>query len=201
MVEEIIQKDIHLNMHNEVTSSMEIECARRLSNLYEQSHPLLVKIALKVTKQKETAEDVVMELYEYLHKKQNIKLFWGPDSYNIKYCCKFIRHRFLNKTKKLNRITLMEELPDDEIDIPYDYDNDIGIQTAHEEVLRELKNLEATKLWASSRIFELYWMSTDTLDDVSEKIGISKSTTFLAVKKIRKYLKEIIDNPFTDKDV
>ena len=188
-------------MHNELTSSLEIECQRRLTNLYEQSHPLLVKIALKVTKQKETAEDVVMELYEYLHKKQNIKLFWGPDSYNIKYCCKFIRHRFLNKTKKLNRITLMEELPDDMIDIPYDYDSDISIQNAHEEVLRELKNLEATKLWASSRIFELYWMTPDTLDEVSEKIGISKSTTFLAVKKIRKYLKEIIDNPFTEKDV
>jgi len=188
-------------MVNEVTSSIEIECARRLSNLYEQSHPLLVKIALKITKQRETAEDVVMELYEYLHKKQNIKLFWGPDSYNIKYCCKFIRHRFLNKTKKLNRIILMEELPDDMIDIPYDYDNDLSIQKAHELVLDELRNLEATKLWASSRIFELYWMSTDTLDDVSEKIGISKSTTFLAVKKIRKYLKEIIDNPFTEKDV
>ena len=187
-------------MVNEVTCSIEIECQRRLTNLYEQSHPLLVKIALKTTKQKETAEDVVMELYEYLHKKQNTKLFWGPDSYNIKYCCKFIRHRFLNKTKKLNRITLMEELPDDEIDIPYDYENDISIQKAHEEVLRELKQLEATKMWASSRIFELYWMSPDTLDEVSDKIGISKSTTFLAVKKVRKYLKEVIDNPF-NKDV
>ena len=187
-------------MVNEVTSSIEIECARRLSNLYEQSHPLLVKIALKITKQRETAEDVVMELYEYLHKKQNIKLFWGPDSYNIKYCCKFIRHRFLNKTKKLNRITLMEELPDDMIDIPYDYDNDISIQRAHELVLEELRNLEATKLWASSRIFELYWMTPDTLDEVSDKIGISKSTTFLAVKKVRKYLEQVIENPFDVKE-
>jgi hypothetical protein len=95
----------------------------------------------------------------------------------------------------------MEDLPDDMIDIPYDYDNDIGIQIAHEEVIKELKNLEATKLWASSRIFSLYWMTDDTLDEVSDKIGISKSTTFLAVRKVRKYLKEIIDNPFTEKDV
>ena len=94
----------------------------------------------------------------------------------------------------------MEELPDDMIDIPYDYDNDLSIQRAHELVLEELRNLEATKLWASSRIFELYWMHPDTLDDVSRKIGISKSTTFLAVKKIRKYLKEIIDNPFTKEE-
>jgi hypothetical protein len=39
-------------------------------------------------------------------------------------------------------------------------------------------------------------MSSDTLDEVSKKIGISKSTTFISVKKIRKYLESILDNPF-----
>jgi hypothetical protein len=39
-------------------------------------------------------------------------------------------------------------------------------------------------------------MSDDTLDEVSHKIKISKSTTFLAVKKIRKYLQEVIKNPY-----
>ena len=39
-------------------------------------------------------------------------------------------------------------------------------------------------------------MSPDTLDETAKKIGISKSTTFIAVKKIRKYLKTAIDNPF-----
>ena len=137
-----------------------------------------------------------MELYEYLHKKQNVKLFWGPNSYNLKYCNKFIRHRFINKTKKLNRTTYVEDVIDNEVDIPYDVERDLAIQKAHEEVLSELKKLEITKMWPSARIFELYWMSSDTLDDVSNKIGISKSTTFLAVKKVRKYLKEVLDNPF-----
>jgi predicted DNA binding protein len=41
-------------------------------------------------------------------------------------------------------------------------------------------------------------MSNDTLDEVAKKIGISKSTTFLAVRKIRNYLKESIDNPFKE---
>jgi predicted DNA binding protein len=39
-------------------------------------------------------------------------------------------------------------------------------------------------------------MSDDTLDEVANKIGISKSTTFLAVRKVRRILKEVIDNPF-----
>jgi len=53
-------------------------------------------------------------------------------------------------------------------------------------------------MWASSKIFQLYWMSDKTLDEVANDIGISKSTTFLAVKRIRKYLKEVINNPYNE---
>ncbi len=61
-----------------------------------------------------------------------------------------------------------------------------------------LRYLEKTRMWASSKIFQLYWMSDKTLDEVANDIGISKSTTFLAVKRIRKYLKEVINNPYNE---
>jgi hypothetical protein len=62
--------------------------------------------------------------------------------------------------------------------------------------MHQLKHLETTKMWPAARIFQLYWMSDKTLDTVAKDIKISKSTTFLAVKKIRKHLKEVINNPF-----
>jgi hypothetical protein len=102
----------------------------------------------------------------------------------------------MNKTKKLNRTTYVEEVYDIREDVPYDEENDLQVQRAHELVIAELKHLEKTKMWASSKIFQLYWMSDKTLDTVANDIGISKSTTFLAVKKIRKYLEEVIENPF-----
>ena len=102
----------------------------------------------------------------------------------------------MNKVKKLNRTTLIENMPDVEEDVPYDTEWDLRMQEAHENILNELKALSATKLWPAARIFELYWMSDDTLDSVANKIGISKSTTFLSVKRIRKYLKEVIQNPY-----
>jgi len=34
------------------------------------------------------------------------------------------------------------------------------------------------------------------LDEVASKIKISKSTTFLQIKKVRNRLKSVIDNPF-----
>lgn len=183
----------------EITGSLQLECERRLANLYTESHDWLLKVANKVTKHKETSEDLVQELYEYLHKKQNINLFWGENSYNLKYCSKFIHHRFINKTKKLNRTSYVETLNDTRIEEEYDTERDLDIERAHGEVLEELKRLSQSKMWASAKIFELYWMSEDTLDEVSNKIGISKSTTFLAVKKIRRYLEQAIDNPFKEK--
>jgi hypothetical protein len=41
-------------------------------------------------------------------------------------------------------------------------------------------------------------MSDRTLDSVAKDIKISKSTTFLAVKKIRQHLKEVINNPYDE---
>lgn len=181
-------------------SIQKCECERRLVNLYNESHNWLVKSANKVTKNKEESEDLVQELYEYLHLKCNDKLFWGENTYNLYYASKFLHSRFINKTKKLNRITLVDEVWDTESDIPYDEERDMDIQRAHDEVINELKHLEQTKMWASSKIFQLYWMSDDTLDEVASKIKISKSTVFLSVRKIRKHLEKVIDNPFNDKE-
>jgi len=182
----------------EMSGSIQLECKRRLENLYLESHSWLIQTANKVTKNKLESEDLISELYEYLHRKCNPKLFWGCNSYNLQYCSKFIKHRYLNKTKKLNRTTYVEEIYDTEIDEPYDTEKDIAIQKAYDEVIAELKRLETTKMWASSKIFSLYWCSDSTLDKLAKEIGISKSTTFLAVKKIRVYLKEVIDNPFNE---
>lgn len=167
----------------------------RLQTLYKKHHNWLLKVAYNLTKHNENSEDLVSELYQYLQEKQNKKIFYG-DSYNLFYCSKFIKHRFLNQVKKSNKIQLCENIRDNQIDVPYDEEGDLRIQTIHEEIMSELKRLEATKLWPQSKIFQMYWCSDDTLDEVANKIGISKSTTFLAVKKIRKYLEEVIENPF-----
>ncbi len=183
-----------------ITGSLNCECEKRLSVLYNQKHRWLVSEAKKLTKNREEAEDLVSELYEYLHLKCNPNIFWG-ESYNIFYCNKFFFSRYMNKTKKLNRTILSDDVHkhlEKEEDVPYDIEWDESIEEAHNQVISELKDLQKTKLWASSKIFELYWMSSDTLEETANRIGISKSTTFLAVKKIRKYLKEIIPNPFKD---
>ena len=54
-------------------------------------------------------------------------------------------------------------------------------------------------LEGNNRYYWMYWDSAAYVgNEVAKKIKISKSTTFLAVKKIRKYLEEVIENPFKD---
>jgi hypothetical protein len=182
------------------SGSLCIECNRRLTNLYNESHTWLLGEAKKITKHREESECLVSELYIYLHEKCNPKIFWGTDSYNLFYCNKFLHSRFMNKTKKLNKTIIVDKMKDRPDEDIYDEEFDKRLEDAHNQVLSELKDLQRTKMWTPARIFELYWMSDDTLDETSKKIGISKSTTFIAVKKIRKYLKNTIDNPFKSDD-
>jgi DNA-directed RNA polymerase specialized sigma subunit len=83
----------------------------------------------------------------------------------------------------------------DEEDIPYDINSDINNQELFDEIKEELKELQGTPMWSSAKIYELYTFSDKTMEELSEDIGISKSTTFLNVKKIKQHLK----NKFNDK--
>jgi RNA polymerase sigma factor (sigma-70 family) len=180
-----------------ISGSLETECSNRLQTLYLESHNWLINIAKNVTKDQTNAEDLVQDLYVYLAEKCNPAIFWGK-SYNIMYCQQFLKHRWINKAKKNSKMFYREEIHSNEIDVPYDEERDLEIQRTFDEVQSELKRLETTKLWPQSKIFQLYWCSDKTLDEVAKDIKISKSTTFLAVKKIRTYLKEVIDDPYKD---
>lgn len=184
-------------MGNEVTASIATECAKRLETLYRDSHIWLSQVSYNITKNKEEAEDLTMELYEYLHKKQNPKIFY-LNSYNLMYCMAFLKHRWINKTKKLNRVTYINEFQLNEPDEVYDVDKDMAIMRAHEEVQSEIKRLKNTKGFAPAMLYEMYWGSDDTLQELADKIGISKSTCFIHIKKIRQHLQKTITNPFID---
>jgi SpoVK/Ycf46/Vps4 family AAA+-type ATPase len=175
------------------------ECQKRVDGLYRESHIWLVREAKKLTKHTEEAEALVSDLYLYLIEKCNPKIFYSTNTYNLFYCNKFLYSRWMNKVKILNRTTLVENPKEDVIEMPYDWECDERIQRTHEQVMGELKALERTRMWPASKIFQLYFDSDDTMEEISQKIGISKSTTFLAIKKIRSYLKEVINNPFNEK--
>lgn len=81
-------------------------------------------------------------------------------------------------------------------DTEYDIDLDESIMDAYDAVMNEIQRLKRTKGFSSAMIYEIYWTSDDTLQEVADKIGISKSTVFTHLKKVRQHMKSIIKNPF-----
>lgn len=182
-------------MGSEVTSSIQIACNKRLENFYKDSSIWLHQVAYNICKNQEESEDLVADLWEYLIKKCNPKLYWH-DSYNRMYCMAFLKHRWINKVKKLNRVRYVGEIVHDDPFEEYDYDLDQSVEKAHNEVMTEIKRLQRTRMWTSAKLYEMYWTSEDTLQELADKIGISKSTVFIGIKKVRRHLKNVIDNPF-----
>ena len=85
----------------------------------------------------------------------------------------------------------------DKIDEVYDEDLDIRMQQSYDEIVTEINELQKTRMWSSARLAELYFFTPDmTLDKLSKDIGISKSTSFLNIKKIKQHIKLTKKNPF-----
>jgi DNA-directed RNA polymerase specialized sigma subunit len=113
------------------------------------------------------------------------------------YARSFLSSRFLNKTKRDKKVIYCEEYDTDtEEEAIYDIGQDMEIDNAYDNLLKELNGLKSTKLWSSARIYELYVFGEYTLDGLAKELNLSKSTVFLAVKKIKGHLKKTIQNPF-----
>ena len=171
------------------------ENGKRLETLFLKHHTWLMQVGYNITKDVEIAEDLVGQLYIYLGEKENPKLYYA-DSFNLMYCRAFINSRFLNKTKRDKKVSYVEEYDTNDTDEMYDTEYDRKLENTYDTIISKLDEYKNTKMWASAQIAQMYWFNDYTLDEVAEQIGISKSTVFLSVKKVKQLLKETTDNPF-----
>lgn len=177
--------------------TIEAENIERLDRLYKQSNKWLLGSANKICKDREAAKEMVSELYLYLAQKVNPAIWFG-DSFNLMYCRSFIQTRWLNKIKADKRMVEFNYKYDDEV-LPYDEDFDRKLENTYNQLVKELHDLETTRMWASSKLAQLYFFNDEmTLDQLANNIKISKSTAFLNVKKIKVHLKNKLNNPFTN---
>lgn len=176
-------------------NKVQAENTNRLDALFRQSHNWLIAVAFNLSKDKEVADELVGELYIYLAEKCNPSL-WYLNSFNLMYCHSFLKSRFLNRIKADKRKTEFTSEHDDVVE-EYDIDTDEKLENAYNEIVAELKNMERTKKWVSSKLYQIYAFDKDmTLEKLAAEIGISKSTAFLQTKKAKIHLRGTIKNPF-----
>ena len=173
------------------------ENTKRLEVLYRESHNWLLAASYNITKNKETAEDLVGELYCYLGETIRPNLWWGQ-SFNVMYCYSFVKSRFLNKIKRDKKIRYQADNPiDNTPDMEYDEAFDKKLEDTYNNVVTELKAMEYTKQWASSKLFQMYAFDDSmTLEKLASEIKISKSTAFLNCKRTKLHLRSTLENPF-----
>ena len=178
-------------------NEIQIENNKRLDTLHRCHHKWLLGAGFNITKNLETTKELISELYLYLANKPNPSL-WYDSSFNLVYCRSFLHSRFINKVKRDKKSVSVKYYTDRE-DEEYDIEWDNRMEQAHQDVLTELNRLQGTKHWPGSKLSQLYFFGEFTLDGLAKEIGISKSTVFLQVKKIKGLLKENIDSPFNNK--
>ena len=173
----------------------QLENQKRLDFLYRNHHSWLMSCSFNISRNVEISEDLVSDLYLYLAEKCSPKL-WFLESFNLLYCHSFLKTRYINKIKINNRFNPISDTYDVE-DTPYDRDFDENMETAYKEIITQFSELQKTPLWASAKLAEMYYLNPkNTFDSLATEIGISKSTVFLNVRKIKNHLQETITSPF-----
>jgi DNA-directed RNA polymerase specialized sigma24 family protein len=173
----------------------QIENNKRLDVLFRKSHGWLSAVAFNLAKDKEVADELVGELYLYLAEKCNPSL-WYLDSFNLMYAHAFLNSRFLNRIKAAKRNVPLSDSYD-EVETEYDVDGDEKVEDVYNKMVDELKRLERTRLWAPSKIYQMYAFDSEmTFEKLASELKLSKSTVYLNCKKIKKHLKDNLDNPF-----
>lgn len=169
---------------------------RRLDILFRQKNDWLMASSYNITKDRDAAEELVAELYTYIAERGNPNIWWGKDEYNMMYLHAFLKTRWINQIKQRDKNV---QLPEkwDKVDEEYNAELDIKMQECYDDIVNEINELQRTKMWSSAKLAELYFFTPDmTLDKLSKNIGISKSTSFLNIRKIKQHIRLTKKNPF-----
>ena len=176
-------------------NKIQAENNKRLDVLFRKSHGWLSAVAFNLAKDKEVADELVGELYLYFAEKCNPSL-WYLDSFNLMYAHAFLNSRFLNRIKAAKKNVPLSDSYD-EVENEYDVDADEKVEDVYNKMVDELKRLERTRLWAPSKIYQMYAFDKEmTFEKLASELKLSKSTVYLNCKKIKKHLKDNLDNPF-----
>ena len=169
---------------------------KRLDVLHRKHYQWLYSVGFKISKSSNTTEDLIQELYIYLLERDDKELYY-EDSFNLQYCRTFILSRFYNLVKVENRWDTISADYDEE-ETPYNEEFDMKVEKAYNDLIKELEYMKKMKGWSSAMLAELYWFGNMTFEELASEIGISKSTAFLNVRKVKERLKEKLNNPFKD---
>jgi RNA polymerase sigma-70 factor (ECF subfamily) len=159
-----------------------------MDNIYKRYGNLLLAIAIKYIRNREEAQDIVMNLFEKLgdkiakHDIQNFKSWLHT---TLKNEC--LMH--LRKTKKINSTTTIENLENivSELDSEEFYQTKEKVFNELESSLSELKNEQRKSV-------ELFYLENKSYVEIAEILNISLNNVKSAIQNGKRMLKLKMEN-------
>ena len=136
---------------------------------------------------KDTAEDIVQEMYIKVHKLvvNGTNIMYNDNEVNYYYIYRTLYTLFLDLKRKESKVDILgldditKDLTQDEF---VDYDN----------LFDKLTNELETLYWYDRKVFELI-DSGESFQDLSEKTKISYYSLYNTYRKVKRHLKDIIE--------
>jgi|TARA_R110000744_G_scaffold133817_2_gene242391 DNA-directed RNA polymerase specialized sigma24 family protein len=150
-----------------------------------KKHQVWIDIVSSFGCNRETAEDIVMEMYIKIDKsiKKGLDIDYNKTDYNYYYIFKTLKSLFLDlkrKEKKVNIINI-DEIQNKSFDEIVNYTSSYSI------IQKKLKKM----YWYDRKIFEII-QGGESIAKLSRKTGIPYHSLYNTYKEVKKILKKLL---------
>lgn len=171
----------------------------RLSNaviveiVYRNHHTWISQVAFNFTQNRDSADDLVQELYVYLMEMKNINKIEYNNTVNLFYIYKIVKSKFLNSLKQDKKL-ILTPIEEDYLEVAeevYNEDKDAEF----ERLIAKTKHLLENEIhWYDSKLLQTYVDEDHSIASLHKVTGISKSSIWTSLNKSKQFIRENINN-------
>ena len=156
-----------------------------LSEIFKK-HKVWVDIVCTFGCNKETAEDIVQEMYIKIDKKikKGLNIDFGENDYNYYYIFKTLKTLFLDLKRKESKVNIID------IESATKYLSDSGNRN-YDLVYDDIKNELNKMYWYDKKVFEII-EAGDSVAKLSRKSGIPYYSLYNTYTKVKQKLKKLL---------
>ena len=156
-----------------------------LSKIF-QKHRIWIDIVSSFGCNKDTAEDIVQEMYIKIQKNLNngLDINYDNDDYNYFYIFKTLKSMFLDLRRKESKVIIFNI---DNQPSYYNHINDVNYEEAYDKVLKELDKL----YWYDKKVYQLL-EGNESVAKLSRKTNIPYHSLYNTYRKVLERLKNIL---------
>jgi len=160
-----------------------------VEHTYHKHNTWLYQVSYNFTSDKDSAEELVQELYLKMMEIKDINKIMFKEDVNLFYLYKMLRSIYLNGIKRSK-----PSLPlDDEIyELPAD-SYDYGADNAFEQMVQLTNEALDTEYWFGKELLRVYIEENHSIQSLHNATGISNSTIWTQLQKTKKYVREYVN--------